>query len=210
MPTKDPKDKSSGFCTASQWGQWIRTCAPRYPNEKVVQFVFRNFPRKNARRFRFLDIGMGGGVNSLFLHREHYLAHGVDIAPAGIERLRRETGFPKRFRLSSIDALDFPSGSFHGLICIGVLETVAPAIAAAGVREAARVLKKGGIGFFFFAARGDFRMRQTCLLRKFYTRAEVRRLFLRAGFRKFHIDQGCTTYANDAYRQKDWLVTVFK
>ena len=195
--------------TAADWNRWVLESSPKYPHEKVIQFVFRNFDRSRAKDFKFLDLGCGNGVNSIFLHAENYQSYGVDISEGGVQLIQQKTKNPKNYKVGSIENVDFPNEFFDGLICVGVLETVSHEIAAEGLREAFRVLKAGGKGMFLFAAVGDYREKNDWIA-KVYDEQEVSKMFKNAGFLKIDIDEYLTTYNNKTYRQRDWLITVEK
>lgn len=66
----------------SLWDGWNASDGPKYPHEKVFQFIFRRFPTKVAReRATALDLCCGGGVHNLFLVSEGFNTFVADISP---------------------------------------------------------------------------------------------------------------------------------
>ncbi|MBI3299563.1 MAG: class I SAM-dependent methyltransferase [Elusimicrobia bacterium] len=195
--------------TSRIWNEWVLTRSPKYPNERVIKFVLRNFPREVANGTKFLDMGCGNGVNSIFLHNENFQVSGFDISSSGVERAVAGTGRSENFKVADIKKVPFDTAQFDGLICIGVLETIDDSSAAMAVHEAARVLAPGGKGLFLFAAKGDFREGNP-LIAKTRDESEVRALFSGPGFSRVDIDEHITTIENRTRLNRDWLVTVFK
>ena len=100
-----PKLESEDFRKVRVWSEWVINLSPKYPHEKVIQFVFRNFPREKAASFKFLDLGCGNGVNSFFLHQEGYPVCGIDITPTGINKIIEKTKLTDRFKVGSIEKI---------------------------------------------------------------------------------------------------------
>jgi SAM-dependent methyltransferase len=194
------------------WEDWNTRGGPRYPHEKVVQFCFRNFPRREDRRnVKALDLGCGGGVHTAFLADEGFTVTGVDGAAAGIEATRArllEKGLEATLQVQALDDLDLPAMEFGLVVCTGVLDAAGPRAAGAGIRRLPGSLHPGALGLFIFASHEDFRVTGSNDMRLHgYSRAEVERLF-DGLFDRIWIDQYSTTYDGGIIRQVDWLVTV--
>jgi cyclopropane fatty-acyl-phospholipid synthase-like methyltransferase len=196
------------------WEEWNRNWGPRYPHEKVIQFCFRSFPRKeDRRRVKALDLGCGGGVHTVFLAEEGFTVTGVDLSATGIETTRArlaEKGLEATLQLQALEDLDLPAMEFGLVVCTGVLDAVGPRIAGAGLRRLPGCLQPGALGLFMFASQEDFRVNGPNEFGMHgYSREEVERLF--GGlFERVWIDQYSTTYQGGTIRQIDWLVTVKK
>lgn len=96
---------------------------------------------------RVLDIGCGGGFTANHLAREGHRVTGIDLSPGSLAVARRHdaTGGVCYLRADAL-ALPFPDASFDAACAMDFLEhTEDPARA---VREAARVLRAGGLFFF--------------------------------------------------------------
>lgn len=196
------------------WDEWNRRGGPKYPHEKVIQFCFRNFPRRSDRENRTaLDLGCGAGVHTVFLADEGFAVTGVDVSPEGVrgtqERLAQR-GLKADVRVQGLEELDLPENAFDTVICISVLEAAGPSAAAAGLRKLPASLRPGALGIFLFAGEGDFRLEGANESGLYgYRRDEVEKLFTH-GFARVWVDQYITTYRGGESRQNDWLVTVQK
>lgn len=198
----------------SVWDDWNASKAPRYPHEKVVQFVMRNFGYPLAQGKQALDLGCGSGVHIAFLAACGFEVTGVDGSVVGISNAAELVGgLHARVDLqqAQISTFEAEPSSFDCLISIGVLD-------AAGIDEASKAiprilgcLRPGGKALLVFAAEGDFRLEQvTDLGLHGYTREEVATLFDIADQAECWVDQYITTYENGRLSQIDWLVTLTK
>ena len=195
------------------WEKWNLSGGPKYPHEKVIQFCFRRYPRREDRELKALDLGCGGGVHSLFLAAEGFSVTGVDVSARAItvskERLASH-GYHGEFLVQSLDSIDLPSGQFDLVVCVGVLEAAGPESSRIGLEALATVLKFGGVGIFLFAANDDFRIHGPNSENLYgYQRDEVQAMFADK-FTSVWIDEYITTYEGGQLRQHDWLVTLQK
>lgn len=200
----------------SRWDSWNRGGGPRYPKEKVVQFLLRRFPDRAARAgLRVLDLGCGSGVHMVFLAREGFDAHGTDISPLGVENTRTrlaQAGCTGDVAVGSVEAIACPDNHFDALICIGVLECAGPALLAPALREMVRVLKPGAPALALFAADADFRLHDGNVLGLHgFTDTEVEAALdpLHAAA-QIWMDRQITTYENRRIEQNEHLVTLIK
>ena len=199
------------------WDDWNRSGGPRYPKEKVIQFILRRFPDRAARAgMRVLDLGCGSGVHMLFLAREGFAAHGCDISPVGVANTRArldEAGCNAMLQVGSVDAIAWPDAHFDALICIGVLECAGPSMLAPALVEIVRVLKPGAPALLVFASDRDFRLGDgNALGLHGFTDAEVRAAAqpVLGQLSTFWMDRYITTYENHRIRQDEHLVTLIK
>jgi len=56
----------------------------RYPYNKVVSFVLRNYGKSKRSNIRLLDYGCGGGNHSAFLINEGFDTYGIDYSSSAI------------------------------------------------------------------------------------------------------------------------------
>src|SRR5690242_11220709 len=88
----------------------------RWPFDIVVSFVFRNYPRAQARcDVRILEVGCGTGNNLWFAAREGFSVAGIDGSPSAIQFTRARfaaEGLTGDFRIGDMMDLPFEQESF--------------------------------------------------------------------------------------------------
>ncbi|HEU4408388.1 MAG TPA: bifunctional 2-polyprenyl-6-hydroxyphenol methylase/3-demethylubiquinol 3-O-methyltransferase UbiG [Polyangiaceae bacterium] len=99
-------------------------------------------------RCRVLDVGCGGGLLSNGLAREGFDVTGVDLSEPSLEVARRHDATGSvRYLKADAYALPFGDGSFDAVCALDFLEHVGDP--ARAVAEAGRVLRPGGLFFFY-------------------------------------------------------------
>lgn len=199
------------------WDDWNRSGGPRYPKEKVIQFMLRRFPDRAARAgVHVLDLGCGSGVHTLFLAREGFEVHGSDISSVGVANTRAlldDAGCTATLSVGSVDAIACPDNQFDALICVGVLECAGPDLLAPAMAEIVRVLKPGAPALLVFASDLDFRLKDGNVLGLHgFSDAEVRHAAhgVAGQLSTFWMDRYITTYENQRIQQNEHLVTLIK
>jgi SAM-dependent methyltransferase len=121
----------------------------KYPSDRVVGWVFRNFPNRGS----CLDIGCGWGNNLRFLLAEGYDAVGIYFSHLAIESIRNEFG--SRVRCESIVSTSWPDNHFDFVIdrCSVQHNSVMELPKIFG--EINRVLRPGGRFYSELRYRGD-------------------------------------------------------
>lgn len=201
-----------------RWNEWNKSGGPKYPHEKVIQFLFRQFPSHDQRAaLHVLDLGCGGGVHMEFLAREGFHAHGRDISPIAIETTRRRLEDldlkAASLETCSVNKINAPSESFDALICIGVLECAGPEFLLPALYESIRVLKPRGSALFLFASDSDFRLAEDnpLSLHGFSDHElSIAIASLTGCIQAFWCDRYITTYRNQQLVQSEHLVTIMK
>lgn len=198
------------------WNTWNSFGGPKYPNEKVVQFIFRNFPSENRQNIRILDLGCGSGVNTHFLASEGFDTTARDISSLGISNtISRcsEIDSPVDIAIGSVDDIDLADNNVDGVISIRVLDCAGHAVFNNAISEIIRVLKPGALAFLMFASDLDFRIKgNDGFPLHGFTDDEV--LFAHSLLQEeldfFWMDRYVTTYKDKSVRQDEHLVTFRK
>lgn len=198
------------------WDAWNLGGGPQYPHEKVVQFVFRSFPKTGRGNIRILDLGCGSGVHTQFLASEGFLTYARDLSQVGVSNTRsrlRSHGLSADVECGTVSSIDFPENYFDCVISIGVLDCAGPALFPTAVREVIRVLKPGSLALLIFASDKDHRIcGGTPYNLHGFTDEEVesvRRTVL-AQLDYFWMDRYITTHEDKAIQQNDHLLSLKK
>lgn len=168
-----------------QWDVWNDQGGPKYPHEKVIQFTFRNFLKKDRNVTKVLDLGCGSGVHTKFFASEGFAVTGFDISKTGVYNTRRLIGKIDQnasLLIGSIEKLCFADNSFHHILSIGVLECVPPSIAIKVIKDTIRVLKPNGLALLIFSSnKGYHIMGPNPLGLHGYSEEEVERMIPKKG-----------------------------
>ena len=202
------------------WDQWNRSGGPRYPNSRVVQFMFRSFPEVESRgAIDVLDLGCGGGVHMRLLIEEGFSAHGCDISPVALAQtaamLERSGLEAQSLTLGTVAAIPHPDASFRIVISIGVFECAPSEHLAVGLSEIRRVLAPGGSAFLMFASDRDFRVlgnERVDLGLHGFSDPEVHRALDAAWTTRdtVQIDRSVFTYRGGSSEQNEHVLTLIK
>ncbi len=90
----------------------------KYPFDRVVSFIFRNFKNKNKKKIKILDLGCGGGNNSFFLAQEGFDLYAVDGSSESIKITRKRLNFydKKKIIKCNFSKLPFKKNFFDCII----------------------------------------------------------------------------------------------
>ncbi|MBM4074467.1 MAG: class I SAM-dependent methyltransferase [Planctomycetes bacterium] len=192
------------------WNGWNAERAPRYPHQKVVQFVFRNFDEPRRRHSSALDLGCGSGANSAFLAENGFSVVSTDLSDVGVARTRqlfRDRGLEGLQLVQRLDETDLGNAKLDLIISVGVFDCVTPDVVRRTLERLTQYLAPGCLGFFLFAHSRDFRITgRVPLLEHGYSRAEVDSLF--RTFPEFEVDEYISTYQSNQIVQHEWIVTT--
>lgn len=116
----------------------------RARNPWIVSEIRKRFP---GGRIRVVDIGCGAGFLSNDLARHGFDVTGIDTSRESLEVARRHDSTCRvEYRSGDARRIEFDAATFHVACALDFLEHVEDP--AQVVREAARVLKPGGLFFF--------------------------------------------------------------
>ncbi len=206
--------KQSATNPRATWDEWNLNCSPRFPHEKVVQFVFRNFRIPLQVKQTALDFGCGSGVHTKFLAECGFDVAAVDVSQIGVNNtalLLERSKLKASLYVGSIDGFVPPETSFDLLLSIGVFDAAGYYVASDACKNLRHLLNPGGIALLIFASNVDFRVvNNNTLGLHGFTDDEVESIIPKEGFSTRWIDRYITTYENGARHQNDFIITLKK
>lgn len=167
------------------------------PSPPVARAVAERFlpPRSSV-----LDVGCGAGSNVLYLAREGYDSHGIDLSPGAVRSAiarARDEGLAVDVAVGDALDLRFPEGRFEGVIDNGCFHTLPIRRRKEYARQIARVLRPGGAFVLSWVAREHTAARgppHRPSLEEVARALEPGFLFVRSGFHPAGEDGGPSTY----------------
>lgn len=123
--------------------------SPGDPSSCLINFI-ENYLKKGDT---ILDLGCGGGTNSLYLAQHGYLVYGVDISINAVEHCRKifsRLNLAGEFKQGRFDNIPFSDGFFNAVICTAALDHVTYSDAVVGLNEIWRVLAPRALIFLTF------------------------------------------------------------
>lgn len=207
---------------------------PRYPNDRIVAWIFRNFARAPGRVVDILDLGSGAGRHAIFFAREGYRASACDFSAVGVAETQRRAEEAKLSVSTAVceaDDLAFPDDSFDGVVVFGTFAYLPYERFVKAVAEMHRVLKPGGKAMIMTPTGNDARVQhgekighctyrilamgegapsggEIGMVMTFPGEAEVGTIF--GGFSKILVDRLTTTKSGGIYVEDDWYIHVEK
>ena len=125
---------------AQEWG--------KYPSENLIQFVARNFYKKNRAEVKLLEVGCGTGANIWYMSREGFNVSGIDGSDTAIkiaqERMKNEN-LNARLIVGDIISLPFDNMEFDAIIDNECLYSNNEQNSIRVLSEINRVLKNEGL-----------------------------------------------------------------
>jgi ubiquinone/menaquinone biosynthesis C-methylase UbiE len=120
----------------------------KYPGESLIQFIARNFYKKERKNISLLEIGCGPGANIWFMAREGFSVTGIDGSQTAInqaqERLQTEQ-LSARLIVGDILKLPFNDLEFDGIIDVECLYSNNETNTLSMLSEINKVLKPNGL-----------------------------------------------------------------
>jgi len=144
MPTWDELFKQEGF-------------RPREPDHGVIRFA-KLLKKKGLRRV--LDLGCGAGRHLVYLAREGFEVHGIDIAETGLKYARQwlaKEGLTAEVKRSDMAEIPHPDRFFDAAISIAVIYHGTLEKMRRAIGELHRVLRPGGLALLQFKSKRSFR-----------------------------------------------------
>lgn len=206
---------------------------PVYPHDRTIKFVFDNFSKSEASRFKILDFGCGAGRHLIFLAENGYRAYGADVSRQGILVAKQRLWDRKlkaELKILLGDKPAYLDNYFDGIVCFGVLYYLSGKILDVVVPELKRVLKSGGKAFFVIRSKKDYRINHSIAIGNgdykiigdkesrvgneagmpmhFFDRKEIKKRF--GGWSEIRIDEVLNTYYNGKFIDCDYIVEVTK
>jgi SAM-dependent methyltransferase len=120
----------------------------KYPGENLIQFIARNFYKKERKNISLLEIGCGTGANIWYMTREGFNVTGIDGSETAIlkssERLKKEQ-LDARLVVGDVIKLPFDKPEFDGIIDCECLCCNNEANTSIILSEISRLLKNTGL-----------------------------------------------------------------
>lgn len=205
----------------------------RYPHERVIQFVFGNFPKAQAKKFKILDHGSGAGRHVIFLAENGYQTYGADISSTGnayARKIAKSKNFDINLSLINSNILKYNNDFFDGIISFGVLYYLNSDQLDKVIPDLYRILKKGGKMLVILRSKKDYRFKyaksighgdyiivgdtktrvnnERGMLMHFFKENEIKKKFNK--FRSIAIDRMINTYGNRKMVDYDYVVELVK
>ncbi|ANE36449.1 SAM-dependent methyltransferase [Campylobacter iguaniorum] len=203
---------------------------PKYPNDHVVRFVFRDLEMGGV----ILDLGCGAGRHIKLLAENGFIAYGCDYSQSGIEAAKsliKQSNLTANLRVASVNDLPYENDKFDGIICWGVLEYSDLNSIEKASEEIYRVLKVGGEVLINVRNIEDYRYKNgekisqfNVIVREhnksnsafkengmsmyFFDEQEVIRVFHK--FRNIKIDKLSWSFANGKFLNSDYIIVLKK
>jgi UDP-2,4-diacetamido-2,4,6-trideoxy-beta-L-altropyranose hydrolase len=199
---------------SEKWDIWNQSGGPKYPHEKIIQFIFRSIPKADRSSTRVLDLGCGSGVHTEFLAAEDFETYACDISSIGVQntfdRLKKKDLTATVWQ-GGLAPIPIQEDYFDIVISCSVFEAAGLEVIQNSITEIIRVLKKGGKGFFLFASDQDFRVQGDNALKLHgFSDLEVEQIFKSQPLELLYIDRYITTFQNQTIQSNDFLVTIQK
>jgi len=120
----------------------------KYPGENLIQFVARNFYRRDRKNTSLLEIGCGPGANIWYMAREGFNVFGIDGSKTAVniamDKLKKEN-LNASLKVGDIINLPYENNFFDGVIDNECLYANNEENAKLIVNEINRVMKKDGL-----------------------------------------------------------------
>jgi SAM-dependent methyltransferase len=120
----------------------------KYPAESVIQFVARNFYKRDRQNTKLLEIGCGPGANIWYMAREGFDVYCIDGSATAIEKAAKkleQDRLKADLKVGDIARLPYADSIFDGIIDVECLCCNSRANTNNILKEIKRVLKGDGL-----------------------------------------------------------------
>lgn len=184
----------------------------KYPNENLVRFVFRTF-KQPFDKLNALDLGCGGGAQTMFLGREGFNVFGIDASPHAVDRcIERKwadsTLDRTHFQMADVTMLPISDGTIDLVSDVCCLQHVSEDEAVQAVKEVARVLRPGGAFFSVTAKWSDTSIPDTPMRKM--RRSSIPLVYSDRRLKALSLDWSEHSDHNDTIVVAHWLMAMVK
>src|SRR5208337_3473027 len=120
----------------------------KYPAESLIQFIARNFYKRERKKTKLLEIGCGPGANIWYMAKEGFDVYGVDGSQTAIGRAKKRLNnedLKAHLAVGDIIKLSFKDNYFEGVVDVECLCHNSRDNTGRILDEIKRVLKSGGL-----------------------------------------------------------------
>lgn len=203
----------------------------QYPNEHVVRYLFKNFPREvnKRKKLKILDLGCGNGRHIKVFAEQGFTVYGVDYSKQAIEhtkRLLKIYSLEAEVIRADVNKLPYPDSFFDGIVSIAVLYYNDKLTIKQSINELYRVLKPGSSAVIYLKTTNDYYFnvgkkidKKTLIMTDkdkykkgmvlhFLSKNDVFKYF--SQFKKISLEKEEFTSGNLAKLNSHWIITLVK
>jgi len=169
--------------TTDEWEQsYIEEEVPHWQtvehHSKLADELVKDLKREGKDEAKILEIGIGSGVDSIFLATAGYEVVGIDVSEAPVEWAKKKARGKRNvtFAVGKAEELEFDDEEFDVVYSVAALHST---LLDDVLTEIHRVLKRGGIVKLFLYTK----MRMGKQWAKYWSPAQIKSIAKQAGFK---------------------------